>query len=84
MVSWVEFYVIVYIAFEELIGETRGKYCVGDEVTLADAFLVPQLFNAARFEVDMTKYKNIREIAEALYALPEFDAAKPENQPDAE
>jgi glutathione S-transferase len=35
------------------VKESRGKYSVGDEVTLADAFLIPQLYNAERFEVDL-------------------------------
>ena len=47
------------LGYEKIVGETMGKYCVGDEITLADVFLVPQLMNADRFGVDMTKYPNI-------------------------
>ena len=39
--------------FEKLAKQTAGKYCVGDEITLADAFLIPQLYNAVRFGIDI-------------------------------
>ncbi len=61
-----------------------GKYCVGDEITLADVFLVPQLLNAERFGVDMTAYPNIVAIGENLKSVPEFEAAHPTKQPDYE
>ena len=40
--------------FDRVIETTKGKYCMGNTITLADVFLVSQLANAARFEVDMT------------------------------
>ena len=49
--------------FEKLVSETKGKYCVGDEVTLADVFLIPQLYNATRFGVEVEKqFPSIHEI----------------------
>ena len=42
-----------FTAIEALLEETAGKYCVGDEITLADVFLAPQLFAALRFEIDV-------------------------------
>ena len=64
------------------MAESKGKYCVGDDVTLADVFLVPQLLNAERFGVAMTAYPNILAIAENLKSLPEFEAAHPTKQWD--
>ncbi|NNJ65027.1 MAG: maleylacetoacetate isomerase [Xanthomonadales bacterium] len=60
-----------------------GQFCHGDEPTLADCFLVPQVYNAERFECDLEPYPNIRRITGHCRALPAFDRAAPENQPDA-
>lgn len=59
-----------------------GTYCHGDTVTLADICLVPQVFNARRFNVDMTLYPTITRIDAALAELPAVDAAHPGKQPD--
>jgi len=50
---------------------------------LFECFLVPQVYNAERFDLDMSQYPLIRQIAERCRALPEFIEAAPENQPDA-
>ena len=63
---------------------TRGKLCFGDTPTVADCALVPQLFSAARFNVDTQPYPTLRSIYEACEALPEFAAAHPARQPDSE
>jgi len=59
-----------------------GAYCHGDTVTMADICLVPQVFNARRFDVDMTPYPTITRIDAALSKLPAVDAAHPGKQPD--
>ena len=69
--------------FEKAVETSKGKYCVGDSVTLADVFLVTQLYNAARFNVDMTQFPNIVAINANLEILPEFKRAHPDKQPDA-
>jgi maleylacetoacetate isomerase len=61
-----------------------GPYALGAHVTLADICLVPQVFNARRFKVDMTTYPKITAVDAACLKLPAFDKARPENQPDAE
>ena len=66
------------------MSQTRGKYCVGDEVSFADCCIIPQVFASARFEVDISQFKNIKEINDALSALPEFKAAHATAQPDSE
>ncbi|EGZ23897.1 hypothetical protein PHYSODRAFT_556537 [Phytophthora sojae] len=70
-------------AFEKELAKTAGTYCFGDEVTLADLYLQPQIYNANRVGVDMSKYPTIVRIAAALEALPAFQKAHPSQQPDA-
>jgi maleylacetoacetate isomerase len=60
------------------------EYCFGSQVTLADACLVPQMYNARRFNVDVSAYPNLASISRHLESLPAFAAARPESQPDAE
>merc|ERR1711902_119695 len=65
-------------AYEELLQKTGGKYSVGDEVTLADCCLIPQVFGAEiRFKVDMSKYPNVQRICKNLEQLPAFVKALP-------
>jgi maleylacetoacetate isomerase len=61
-----------------------GPYAFGAHVTVADLCLVPQVFNARRFKIDMDKYPKISAVDAACLKLPAFDKARPENQPDAE
>lgn len=60
-------------------GTEEGNFCVGTQLTLADICLVPQVFNARRFEVDMASYPRITEIDQACQQLAEFAAAHPDN-----
>jgi maleylpyruvate isomerase len=60
-----------------------GDFCHGDTPTLADLCLVPQVFNAERFECDLSTYPRIRRIVANCRALPAFAEAAPEAQPDA-
>lgn len=61
-----------------------GRYCHGDTPTLADCCLVPQVFNAQRFGVDLAPYPTVARIDAACNALPAFQQAHPSKQPDAE
>jgi len=61
-----------------------GRHCFGDAVTMADACLVPQLYNARRFQADLAPYPTLVAIGDSLERLPAFAAARPEAQPDAE
>jgi maleylacetoacetate isomerase len=61
-----------------------SPYCCGSAVTIADIFLVPQVNNARRLKVPLDKFPKIVAIEAACLALPAFDRARPENQPDAE
>jgi maleylacetoacetate isomerase len=72
-------------SFEASVRESSGgRYCVGDAVSLADVCLVPQMFNARRFDCDLAPYPTLVRIADALAAEPAFARAAPANQPDAE
>ncbi|MFQ5562963.1 MAG: maleylacetoacetate isomerase [Parvularculaceae bacterium] len=70
-------------AVEKIVAETGGAFCVGDTPTIADACLVPQMFGAARFGVDVSDFKRLNEINERCNALDAFRKAHPDNQPDA-
>jgi len=59
-------------------------YCFGNEVTLADAFLIPQVYNALRFKFDMEPFEKIVQVYQHCTSLKAFRIAAPENQPDAE
>ncbi|WP_406667265.1 maleylacetoacetate isomerase [Gallaecimonas sp. GXIMD1310] len=77
---WVE---VGFAAIEKRLANTAGQYCFGDELTLADCCLVPQVYNARRFNVDMQAYPLLSAISARLEAIPAFFTAAPENQPDA-
>lgn len=72
-------------AFETLLVEnlSTGTYCDGDSPTLADICLVPQVYNARRFGVEMQEFPTITRIEQQCLSLQAFDDARPENQPDA-
>ncbi len=60
-----------------------GSFCYRDTPTLADCFLVPQIFNAQRFNCDLSAMPTIMRINEACLALDAFQNAAPDRQPDA-
>jgi maleylacetoacetate isomerase len=74
-----------FTTFESLVAtcSADGCYCFGDALTLADAWLIPQVYNARRFELDLTPYPVIASIDSHCNALPAFVAAHPDRQPDA-
>jgi maleylacetoacetate isomerase len=62
----------------------QQRFCFGHAPTLADVCLVPQMYNARRFSVDVAPYPRLAAICAHLEGLPPFRSARPENQPDAE
>lgn len=60
----------------------RGRHCYGDELTLADVCLVPQMFNARRFRVDPSSFPTLTAIAAHLESLPAYVSASPGEQAD--
>lgn len=82
--EWAKFWIERgFHAVERELRRTAGAFCVGDNVTMADLYLVPQIYNANRFEVDMTAFPIISRVAAALEPLPAFQRAHPSQQPDA-
>ena len=69
-------------AIEKMIGE--DGYCIGGQVTLADICLIPQVFNARRYDVDLAPYPRIGRVEAVCGAIPAFAEAHPDRQPDAE
>jgi len=60
-----------------------GRHCYADALSLVDICLVPQMFNARRFETDLSPFPTLVAISTHLESLPQFAAARPEVQPDA-
>ncbi|XP_068607669.1 maleylacetoacetate isomerase isoform X3 [Brachionichthys hirsutus] len=69
-------------ALEPVLKETAGKYCVGDEISMADICLVPQVYNAERFKVDLEEYPTIKRLNQALLDVEAFKVSHPSRQPD--
>ena len=82
MRHWIE---TGFEAVEAMIADNpaSGEFCEGEDPGFADCCLIPQLYNARRFGVEVSKYPSLLRIDAACAALPAFEAARPENQPDA-
>jgi maleylpyruvate isomerase len=78
---WIERH---FVGLETLITRVAGTHAVGDTITLADVVIIPQVFNAIRFGVDMTPFPRLAAVDAAVSGHPAFVAALPENQPDFE
>lgn len=74
-----------FAALESLLAEDkhRGDFCYGNQPTLADCYLIPQVYSARRFKVDLSPYPNIVTIDKHCHTLQAFIKAAPKNQPDA-
>ena len=68
---------------EAMLARSAGDFCVGDAPSLADLCLVPQVYNARRYECDLEPYPIIRRIDARCRAIEAFERAAPERQPDA-
>lgn len=85
--TWYQHWVADGLAkFEAELGRARprGRFCHGDAPGLADCCLVPQIFNAQRYECDLAPYPSTMRVFEACMQLAAFDRAQPSKQPDAE
>lgn len=72
-------------ACEALVARRPQRdFCFGDTPGMAEVYLVPQIFSAARFKVDLSAMPNLRRIAANCDAIPAFADAHPSKQPDAE
>jgi len=69
-------------ALEPILKETAGTYCVGDEISMADICLVPQVYNAERFKVNVGQFPTIKRLNETLVEVEAFKVSHPSCQPD--
>lgn len=72
-----------FAPLEQLVARHGSGFAYGDAPTLADCYLVPQLYNAGRFGVDLSSYPHLVAAGEAALKLPAIEAAHPDRQPDA-
>jgi maleylpyruvate isomerase len=70
-------------ALERAVADGAGRFCHGDAPTLADVYLVPQLYGARRFGLEVTAFPTLERIERACQDLPAFASAAPDTQPDA-
>uniref|UniRef100_UPI00358F816F maleylacetoacetate isomerase isoform X1 n=2 Tax=Myxine glutinosa TaxID=7769 RepID=UPI00358F816F len=81
--AWAQHYINKgFKAVEKMLQDTAGRYCVGDEVTMADLCLVPQAYNANRYKVDLTPFPVICRVVRNLEELDAFKASHWACQPD--
>lgn len=82
--AWYRHWVATGLAIvEQRLAQTAGAFCFGDTPGLADCVLVPQVYNAQRFECPLEAYPTILRINAACLALPAFADTRPEACPDA-
>lgn len=83
--AWVRHWIVDgFAAIEAMLRDhlATGEYCDGETPTIADCCLIPQVYNARRFGVDIAQFPTIARIEQASLRLPAFDLARPEMQTD--
>ena len=82
--EWYRHWVITGLkALEAQLTLSNGQFCFGDQPSLADCCLIPQVYNAKRFNIDLSDFPKIESIYEHCNSLDAFQKAAPEAQPDA-
>lgn len=73
-----------FAALEEMVNRygAKGGFCFGNSITMVDCLLVPQVWNARRFDTDMSPFPRLTDIDARLQQMDPFRDAAPENQPD--
>jgi maleylacetoacetate isomerase len=85
-IKWIQHWIALgFAAFEAQLANSAstGAFCHGNTPTLADCCLIPQLYNARRFDTPLDAYPTLLRIEAACLALAAFQDARPETQPDA-
>ena len=72
-----------FAALEQVLEQNGSQYCFGAQPGMADLCLVPQIFNARRFDIPLEQFPNITRVVDNCNALPAFADAAPEQQPDS-
>jgi len=82
-VSWIQNFIHDgFAAFESYLQKYSGKYSFGDRVSLADICLMPQIYNARRFNCQMQNFPAIEKVENNLNQIPAFQKAQPSEQKD--
>ena len=71
-------------ALQALVDRHGTDWCFGDAPTLADCYLIPQLYSARRFDMDLSPWTHLLAVEARAQAHPAFEAAHPDRQPDAD
>ncbi|KAI1703533.1 putative maleylacetoacetate isomerase [Ditylenchus destructor] len=80
---WARHWIILcFTKLEEILKETSGRFSYGDQITLLDLCIPPQVFNAHRYKVDLTPFPTIVRLNKILSEIPEFKTADARYQPD--
>ena len=83
--AWVNHWMVTgFKAIETQLSQSAGCYCFQDQISVADICLVAQVYNAERFNVDMSAYPYINRVVDNCNKLEAFQLALPENQEDAQ
>lgn len=70
-------------AVEKVMKNYSREFAVGDQLSLADAALLPQVYNAKRFNIDLEQFPTLKRVSEHLLSMSQISGAHPEAQPDA-
>lgn len=82
--DWINHWIVLGLnSLEQRLSSHESRFCIGDSPTAADAFLIPQVYNALRFGLNVSDYKNIQRIYDHCLSEEAFFRAAPEQQPDA-
>jgi maleylpyruvate isomerase len=83
-IAWIQHFNVKGLsALEAIAAETAGDFLVGNDVTIADVFLAPQLYSSRRFQVDLSPYPTLLRAEKNAMQLPAFQKAHADQQPDA-
>jgi maleylacetoacetate isomerase len=82
--QWYQHWVAVgFSGLEKRLAKSAGTFCVGDKLSIADVCLIPQVYNANRFDCPMDDYPTLNRLNAACLKLDAFASAAPDLQPDA-
>lgn len=83
--AWYQHWIkLGFHSLEQQLQHSNGKYCFGEQASFADCCLIPQIYNAKRFQIDLTEYPKIQSIYTHCMQLAAFQQAAPEQQADWE
>lgn len=82
--SWYKHWILTgFKVIEDQLSESNKKFCFGNQITIADCCLIPQVYNAKRFNIEINQFPHIEAIYNHCLTFSEFQTASPEAQIDA-